>query len=67
MKACDVLYDKIAYFIEIQLVQILSAAESFGLFNILVFSLFGFFVKGKPPRKMNVIKIDVSKVVEICA
>ena len=42
MKECYVLHDKVAYFIEIQLVQILSATESFELFDFLAFLLFDF-------------------------
>ena len=46
--------DKIAYFIEIQLVQILSASESFGLFDFLAFLLFDFwtFCKGETSNQL---------------
>ena len=47
-----ILHLKKAYWIEIKHVQILSAAESFGLFDFWAFRLFGFltFCKGETSR-----------------
>ena len=58
MNEYDVLYDKIAYFIEIKIVQILSTAESFGHFD------FWNFCKGKTSvmKQYNVYDIDFSKI-----
>ena len=40
MNERDILHDKIAYFIETKIVQILSAGESFGHFDFLAFFAF---------------------------
>ena len=60
MKECDVLHNKIAYFIEIQLVQMLSASESFELFDFLAFLFFDFWTFCKEETSVGNFAVDVS-------